>query len=360
MESAISVSLAHNMMERLRVGYILADAGLTVLAANDLIAAFCQEEDEGFNGRLLTDLVPELIGVEPILRAISQGTAPPLILRQIQRLTAASEPSYFDITVEPITQYGASLFVIVADVTIQAQQAQRLQQQRNELDMLSARLGAARDQLAYVIHRFVPTAVAQQIVEQQQLPVLGKTQGCEATIVFADMRNFTEMAESFAPEHTLDILNRYLTVVINALQQYDGSIVQIVGDMVMASFNVPLNQPDHASRAIAAAQEVVAALQQFTAQAQAQQLPMLGFGLGICSGMVTAGYLGAWQRYRYAVVGDATNVAFHLCARATAGQILVADSTVCLLHDVGVVRRLGQVTLKRRREQIVYYEVCAS
>ncbi|MEZ4514945.1 MAG: adenylate/guanylate cyclase domain-containing protein [Chloroflexota bacterium] len=346
------------MSKYLRVGYLLVDASLTILLANDLIPAFFQEESDSLNGRLLTDLLPELVGVEPVLQEISQGIRPSFILRQVQRNTNGDVPFYFDMIVEPVAHDEASLLVVVTDVTTITQQAQRLQQQRNELGMLTARLTAAREQLAYVIRRFVPTAVAQEIIEQQQLPLPGKTQGCEATIVFADMRNFTEMAEALTPEQTLDILNHYLTVVIEALQQYDGSIVQIVGDMVMASFNVPLAQPDHASRAVAAAQGVVASLRQFATQPQGAALPAVGFGLGICSGMVTAGYLGAAQRYRYAVVGDATNVAFHLCSRAASGQILVADSTARLLGDTTGLRALGQVTLKRRREQIAFYEVC--
>lgn len=358
MRSVVGLSVVDSLVERLRLGYVLVDASLTIVMANDLIATFCQEKAWGYNGRLLTDLVPELIGVETLLQAIGQAAAPPLTLRQVQRTCDTSEPSYFDITVEPIAHPVATLLVIIGDVTIQAQQSQRLQQQRNDLDLLAAKLGAAREQLAYVIHRFVPTAVAQQIIEQQQLPLLGKTQCCEATLVFADMRQFTEVAEAFTPEQTLDILNQYLTVVINVLQHYQGSIVQIVGDMVMASFNVPQAQPDHADRAVAAAQAVVRALQQFAQEAPARGLPALGFGLGVCSGMVTAGYLGAAQGYRYAVVADATNVAYHLCARAAAGQILVADSTVRLLRNVDVVRVVGQVMLKRRREQIVCYEVC--
>ena len=360
MKSAVSLSLTPNMSEYFRVGYLLVDASLTILVANDLISVFCREEGGNLNGRLLTDLLPELIGVEPALQEISQGTRSSFVLRQVQRHVSADVLSYFDIIVEPVTHDNASLLVMMTDVTIPTEQAQRLQQQRNELGMLTARLTAAREQLAYVIRRFVPTAVAQEIIEQQQLPLPGKTQGCEATIVFADMRNFTELAEALTAEQTLDMLNRYLTVVIEALQQHDGSIVQIVGDMVMASFNVPLAQPDHAGRAVAAAQCVVASLQQFAAQTQATNLPLVGFGLGICSGTVTAGYLGAAHRYRYAVVGDATNVAFHLCSRAASGQILVADSTACLLSDTTALQPLGQVALKRRREQISYYEVCTA
>lgn len=357
MEPNIEAFLIQRMAQHLQVGYILVDASLTVLTANDLIGVVCHEKATNLNGRLLTELLPELIGVESALQAIIQGTRPSFSLCQVQRSVTVVEPSYYDLVVEPFSQYGASLLVMLTDVTVQTQQQQRLQQQRNELGMLSAKLATAHEQLAYVIHRFVPTAVAQQIIEQQQLPLLGKTQGCEATIVFADMRNFSEIAEAFAPEQTLDILNRYLTVVIWALQQHGGSIVQIVGDMVMASFNVPAPQPDHASRGTSAAQAVIVALQQFVDEEKPATIPTLGFGLGICSGAVTAGYLGADQRYRYAVVGDATNVAFHLCARAAAGQILAADSTVRLLGDEFVCHSLGTAALKSRRQQISFYEI---
>lgn len=362
MEYPIEQTLAKNVSGRMRIGYLLVDRDLRILAANDMVASWSVQEERQVLEQCLTDVLPEFVGMEPTLGEIIQKRRKPLILPRVKYPIANEQFVYVDIQVESFDQFDASLLITLVDVTEQAMQEQRLQQQRNELGILSHQLATAREQLAFVLERFVPATVAQSIVETRQLPAPGEIQHCQATILFADMRDFTKVAEAHSPNQTLDILNAYLTVIIDAIQKFDGSIVQIVGDMIMATFNVPQTDKDHALRSIQAALYTAEELKRFRDGADTSLLPKLGFGIGICSGFVTAGYLGATQRYRYAVVGDATNVAFHLCARAAAGQILAAESTVkTAVSDNHLFRFRAQLlestTLKRRRESVKIYEI---
>lgn len=362
MKYPIEKVLSENVSGRTRIGYLLVDWSLRILAANEAVSIWSQREDTKIVGNALTDVLPEFIGLEAVLQDILKGRRDAFILPRVRYKLAHDETVYVDMQVEPFMQFGASLLVTLVDVTEQALQEQQLQQQRNELGMLATRLEATRDQLLFVLERFVPKMVAKEIVSTQQLPTLGEIQYCQATILFADMRDFTKVAESYAPNQTLDILNAYLSVIIEAVQKYDGSIVQIVGDMIMATFNVPQTQQDHALRCIEAALYTAKVLKQFAQEIASPNLPKLGFGIGICSGFVTAGYLGASQRYRYAVVGDATNVAFHLCARAAAGQVLAAGSTIEAAgsnpsHTRFKPQFLERALLKRRQESVAIYEI---
>jgi adenylate cyclase len=178
----------------------------------------------------------------------------------------------------------------------------------------------------------------------------------DATTLFADMRDFTAFAEVYQPSDTLEFLNTYLAIVSEAILRHEGSLIQLVGDMVMGVFNIPEVQPDHAQRAIRAALDIQKSLGEFNAAADSR-FPAVSFGVGISTGPIIAGYLGFQQRFRYAVVGDTTNVAYHLSSLAAPGRILLSDSTVNAVGNAIVVQEKGDIQLKRRRKLVKVYEL---
>jgi adenylate cyclase len=231
-----------------------------------------------------------------------------------------------------------------------------LQQQRNEVQLLSAELTAANERLSYMLKRLIPASVAQNLIQNRQLPKPGGEVLREATILFADMRDFTVYAEVYQPSDTLELLNTYLAVVAEAILRHEGSLVQLVGDMVMGVFNIPEPQSDHALRSVRAAVDIQDSLKAFNASADSR-FPEVSFGVGISTGPIIAGYLGVQQRFRYAVVGDTTNVAFHLSSLAAPGRILIGEATVRAAGDAIVVREKGEMQLKRRRKLVKVYEL---
>jgi adenylate cyclase len=251
----------------------------------------------------------------------------------------------------------------VLDVTTQTYHQQRIQQQRNETQLLTAQLNNANELLAFLLKRFVPEPVAKELIASNRVPELGREIEREATVLFADMRGFTGLAENLAPDAVLDLLNDYLGVVAQAVLRHEGTLVQVVGDMVMGVFNLPALQPDHAQLAVEASLDIRRSLEQYTGQKGGGEAPLpVGFGIGISTGRVVAGYLGLRQRYRYAVVGDTTNVAFYLCSQAAAGEIILCQSTVnasangpaALRPGIVLVPR-GEVWPKRRRQAVMTY-----
>lgn len=342
--------------ERHQVGYALIDEALNIVDYNSALPQWAMTPQESWHNTPVTEMFPELFGSEETLQQMVLDD-PTYLLPVVHRQLENGNEVYIRLEIERTTNFSVHYILTVTDITHHITQEQAVQQQRNELKLLTGQVSYLNDQLAYVLKRFVPEKVAENIIRTQKLPQPGGEMRANATLLFADMRNFTGAVESLSPEGTLDLLNQYLTVLAEPIWEYDGSVIQIVGDMIMASFNVPSSQPDHALRAIKAAWDMKDRIETFIEQG-ANNLAPLRFGYGIHTGIVTAGYLGVKERYRYAVVSDATNVAFHLCSRALGGQVILSQTTLNELKQNQVaVSLLGEAQLKRRKEALPIYQL---
>jgi adenylate cyclase len=337
------------------IGYLLLSPDLIALKGNQNVSRWLECPLDELIGREVTEGLPELIGVEDVLQNLSAGTAP-FRLEEIFRAIDGGAGQYFDLQVSRLGEDDNRLLLTTVDVTRKTRQEFLLQQQRNEVQLLSAELTAANERLSYILNRLVPASVAQSLIRNRQLPKPGGEVLRDATILFADMRDFTAYAEAYQPSDTLEFLNTYLAVVAEAILRHEGSLIQLVGDMVMGVFNIPQLQSDHPMRAIRAALDIQNSLRAFNAAADSR-FPDVSFGVGISTGPIIAGYLGVQQRFRYAVVGDATNVAFHLSSLAAPGRILIGETTVRAAGDAIVVREKGDMQLKRRRKLVKVYEL---
>ncbi len=141
----------------------------------------------------------------------------------------------------------------------------------------------------------------------------------ELTIFFADLTSFTELTHSLGPERTHQVVDAFLQMVTAAVVKYDGFIDKYVGDAVMAFFNVPLRRPDHAGRAVAAALEVHAGLEQLHQRFSLD----LNAAVGIASGWARVGRLGSNDVKDYTAIGDVVNLAARLEGQARPGEIMI-------------------------------------
>jgi adenylate cyclase len=149
--------------------------------------------------------------------------------------------------------------------------------------------------------------------------------------MFCDLRGFTKLAERLHAEQVIEVLNRYLSEMSEAILDHGGTLVCYMGDGIMAVFGSPLEREDHADMALAAAREMVAErLGRFNDWLRGEGLGD-GFrmGVGLNSGPVMSGHVGSERRLEYAAIGDTTNVASRLEAmtKGTPHQLLLADST---------------------------------
>ncbi len=209
----------------------------------------------------------------------------------------------------------------------------------------------ARDAFA----RFVPESVVGQVLDQAGGVRLGGTRA-EGTVLFSDLRGFTSFAERREPDEVIDILNRYLTAMSDAILDEGGTVVAYMGDGIMAVFGAPIEQADHADRALRASREMLRRLDGFNAWLTEQGLAE-GFkmGIGINSGFVMSGNVGSERRLEYTAIGDTTNTAARLegMTKGTAHQIYVADAThQALLEPVAELESVGEFEVRGRERSI--------
>jgi len=215
------------------------------------------------------------------------------------------------------------------------------------------RLRAAEKTIRETFERYVPPHVVERLLADPTQVSLGGAQQM-VTVLFADLRGFTTLAQALPPEQLVDVLNGHLTAATEAVLAYDGTISHYAGDLVMAIFNAPLPQEDHALRAALAALK----LHQQTNKYHASLPPSLRmqFGVGIASGEAVVGNIGAKELFHYTAIGDTVNLAQRLEEIAGGGEILLTDSTRQFLanRDAGVEAR-GCTSIRGRSELVAVY-----
>src|SRR5213083_2381495 len=148
-----------------------------------------------------------------------------------------------------------------------------------------------REQARDAFARFVPEAVVDQVLADADGVRLGGVRRV-GTVMFSDLRGFTSFSETLEPERVIEALNRYLTAMSEAILDHGGTLVAYMGDGIMAVFGAPLQQEDHADRALAAARDMLERLQGFNAWLREEGLHE-GFkmGIGLNSGQVMSGHV---------------------------------------------------------------------
>jgi adenylate cyclase len=208
--------------------------------------------------------------------------------------------------------------------------------------------------------RFVPAAVVSEVLARTDDDLRLGGERREATILFSDLRGFTSYSEQLAPDAVIDVLNRYLGEMSDAIMDHGGTLVAYMGDGIMAVFGAPLEQADHADRAVAAAREMLEVrLPQFNAWMEEAGMGR-GFdmGIGLNTGTVMTGQVGSERRVEYTAIGDTTNTASRLegMTKGTGHQAFIADSTrLALQNQVAELELVGEYEVRGRKEAITVW-----
>jgi class 3 adenylate cyclase len=217
--------------------------------------------------------------------------------------------------------------------------------------LLKARIGASlekkrlRDHQKELVRRFATSEVAQDLA-QRDFALGGRR--VQASVMFSDIRGFTQLVDSQPAEDTIELLNTYYTLMFDAISTHGGVVNQMVGDGLMAIFGAPLPLAEPARSAVAAAREMIELVDLFNREQAAAKKAQIRIGVGIASGEVVAGYTGTHERATYTCVGNTVNIAARLESHTKeAGRpILLDGATRALLGEEAKVSRLGAVALK--------------
>ena len=214
--------------------------------------------------------------------------------------------------------------------------------------------------------RFVPENVVDQVLAQTGGELRLGGVRVVGTCMFADLRGSTMFAESLPPETVVDVINRYLSELTEAILGHGGTLISYLGDGFMAVFGAPIPQEDHADRALAAAREILGErLPRFNEWLREQGYgDDFTIGIGINTGPFMAGNVGSEKRLEYTAMGDTINTASRLegATKESGFYALIADSTrEALVGPVGGdVVAVGEVDVRGRQEKITVWSIEAA
>jgi class 3 adenylate cyclase len=205
---------------------------------------------------------------------------------------------------------------------------------------------AQAKQVRRIFERYVHPSVVQQLIKDPMaLNLGGETK--EISVVFADIRGYTRLSESMAPEEMMNLLNSYLGIMVEEIWHEEGTVTAFIGDALMAIFNAPLPQRDHALRAVRATWNMRKAVQKYQ-QDHPQEIP-LAFGFGVNTGQGVVGNLGSTGRMQnYTAIGDVVNVAARLQSNASDNNILLNHTTFVQVRQHVLVTHLAPLQVKNK------------
>lgn len=220
--------------------------------------------------------------------------------------------------------------------------------------------GREKRRIKQIFGRYVSKTVFDQLQANPALAKLGGTRR-EMSVLFSDIRGFTAASEKATPESVVAQLNEYFNEMVRVLHKHGGTLDKFVGDMVMGLFGAPVDDPHHAENAVNCAREMVKELARLNAKWTAEGRHPLDIGIGVNSGEMIAGNIGAEAIMSYTVIGDAVNLASRLESlnKDFHTRIIISDATRKQLTRTDDITPLGDVTVKGRTQAVAIFEVHA-
>ncbi len=248
-------------------------------------------------------------------------------------------------------QLPLQLFVVGATVVCGCAGAFLLERSQRAAFAQGQLVGALHERVDQLLHQYLSPDVASALIEDPGRAALGGVE-VEVTVLFADLRGYTSWAEHRTPAEVMAMLNRAFGIVVPIVLADGGAVVQFIGDAIMAIWNAPTPQPDHALRAARAALAMQAAIAELP-----ESLGRPQFRVGLSSGPALVGNIGAAQIRNFSAIGDTTNLAARLQTFAPVGSVVIAASTYELIGESADVRPLGAPALKGKADSVEVYEL---
>jgi len=210
-----------------------------------------------------------------------------------------------------------------------------------------------RSQAIAQFSRFTNPHVARQLVERGGI----ETGRREVTLLFSDIRGFTTLSETRKPEEVIALLNRYFSLQVDVVFRHGGSLDKFIGDCIMAIWGAPLDDPDHARRAVACALDMADTLAAFKRELGAENTDF-DVGIGLHSGSAVVGLMGSQKRLEYTAIGDTVNLASRIegLTKDAKRRILVSRDTAERCGDAFDFISCGTFPVKGRAQPVELFE----
>lgn len=214
----------------------------------------------------------------------------------------------------------------------------------------------SRQKIIQVFGQYVPPEVV-SIISKQPDKLNMESESKQLTVFFSDMQNFSNVAEQLNPKQLSMLLNEYFNAMTEILYRHGATIDKYIGDSIMAFWGAPLDQEDHAQRAVLSALDMHVAIKRLSRQFIKRGWPGPVIGIGINTGIMNVGNMGSKYRVAYTVIGDAVNLASRIeeLTRQYNVHTLVSDSTKSDCHDIAF-REIDTVQVKGKFNTTRIYE----
>jgi class 3 adenylate cyclase len=212
-----------------------------------------------------------------------------------------------------------------------------------------------REEQGETLSRLLPGGLADKL--RQEHREIGETERVIVTVLMSDIRSYSTIAEHADPSQLAAQLNTHRAAMNRAILGEGGTVMQFVGDAVMAVFGAPFPQADHADRAVAAAAVMHALQAGINDRWSSDGLPPFGLGLGLSSGEAAAALLGSAERLEYTLVGDTVNLSQRLQQFAAAGETVLSEATLQALSGPVQTIPLGAQMVKGRDTPVTAYKI---
>jgi class 3 adenylate cyclase len=225
-----------------------------------------------------------------------------------------------------------------------------------ELARRAGHASAAQSRVIQLFGKYVAPEVARGVIDANGE---ARAEMVEVTVLFTDLRDFTALSEKLSPGMVLEVLNAHYQAIIPAVHAHGGTVNKFIGDALMATFGAPLRQGAHAERAVRAALQMLEAMEALNVRLRERGLPELEMGIGVATGPVVVGTLGATQRVEYAVIGDTVNTASRLegLNKELGTRLLLSPGTRDALAGVLPTRGLGEVSVKGKARPVPVFTI---
>ncbi|MDF1593205.1 MAG: adenylate/guanylate cyclase domain-containing protein [Desulfobacterales bacterium] len=212
------------------------------------------------------------------------------------------------------------------------------------------------EELRSRLSRYIEKSLVEKLINSES-NVLITNERRDVTILFADIRLFTTLAEKLPAEDVVAMLNEFFEIMVDIVFRNNGVLDKFVGDQLMAVFGLIAEGSKAPADAVAAAIEMQDALTELMQQRARQGQAVFKIGIGINSGSAIVGNVGSRNRMDYTVIGDCVNVAARLEEMAKGGEIITGEETYRSVTDQFRFEREGQVRLKNKSEPVAFYQV---
>ncbi len=205
--------------------------------------------------------------------------------------------------------------------------------------------------------RYMDPGIADQLLEDGA-DIMGGLD-TTATLLFSDLRSFTNITESLGAQGTVKLLNEYFEIMVECISEQGGMLDKFIGDAIMAAFGLPISHEDDEDRGVKAGINMIKRLWDWNDLREKDGKPPLDMGLGLNTDKIVAGNIGSQKRMDYTMIGDGVNLAARLesaCKQYNA-RILISDFTFKKLKGTYRIRYIDDVVVKGKTEPVGVHEV---